>query len=339
MSDDVKPDIYEKLMTDHDYDGIQELDNDLPGWWLILFYLTIIIGVVYIVYAEFINKESDDDRFNTSVAELKEMRASVASNDDNSGPSKDSAILAEGKKLFGTYCLSCHLADGGGLAGPNLTDDYWIHGATFEENVHIIKKGVIAKGMVAWENQLKPAQIYAVASYIYTLRGTTPAVAKAPQGKKYDKNNKLIEGAEAKDPVPPVVPEDKDPEDKGPENKDPENKGPETVDSGDEKAKGMAAAVGSSKDGAHIFKTLCAACHRPDGGGLVGPNLTDEFWVHGCTEEDLIKFINVGNPAKGMLPWKGHLTDKQIKLVSQYILSLKGTNPPNPKAAEGKKCE
>ena len=96
-------------------------------------------------------------------------------------PSKDPEVLAQGKKTFGTLCAPCHRLDGGGLVGPNLTDDYWIHGSNFSDNVTTIWNGVPAKGMITWKNMLKPKQIYEVASYIYTLRGTHPPKPKPPE--------------------------------------------------------------------------------------------------------------------------------------------------------------
>ena len=96
-------------------------------------------------------------------------------------PSKDPEVIARGKKTFLTLCAPCHRADGGGLVGPNLCDDYWIHGSKFSDNVTTIWNGVPAKGMITWKNSLKPEQVYEVASYIYTLRGTHPPNPKPPE--------------------------------------------------------------------------------------------------------------------------------------------------------------
>jgi cytochrome c oxidase cbb3-type subunit III len=96
-------------------------------------------------------------------------------------PSADPEVLARGKKTFTLLCAPCHRPDGGGLVGPNLTDDYWIHGAKFSDNVTTIWNGVPAKGMITWKNTLKPKEIYEVASYIYTLRGTHPPNPKPPE--------------------------------------------------------------------------------------------------------------------------------------------------------------
>jgi cytochrome c oxidase cbb3-type subunit 3 len=96
-------------------------------------------------------------------------------------PSKDPEAVARGKKTFLTLCAPCHRADGGGLVGPNLCDDYWIHGSNFVDNVTTIWNGVPAKGMITWKNSLKPQEVVEVASYIYTLRGTHPPNPKPPE--------------------------------------------------------------------------------------------------------------------------------------------------------------
>jgi cytochrome c oxidase cbb3-type subunit III len=96
-------------------------------------------------------------------------------------PSKDQAVIAHGHETFSKLCAPCHRADAGGLVGPNLCDDYWIHGSNFSDNITTIWNGVPAKGMVTWKNSLKPNEVYAVASYIYTLRGTHPVNPKPPE--------------------------------------------------------------------------------------------------------------------------------------------------------------
>ena len=96
-------------------------------------------------------------------------------------PSRDPVIIARGSQTFAKLCAPCHRADAGGLVGPNLCDDYWIHGPKFSDNLATIWNGVPAKGMVTWKNSLKPAEVYDVGSYIYTLRGTHPVNPKPPE--------------------------------------------------------------------------------------------------------------------------------------------------------------
>jgi len=174
------------LLMDHEADGIRELDNKLPRWWVLLFYFTTIFAVVYLVYyhvlgagdlmaMEYQKEMKVGDALKG--AAMTKFEADIATLQ----PSKDAEILASGKKTFATLCAPCHRPDGGGLVGPNLTDDYWIHGSNFSDNVKTIWNGVPAKGMITWKNSLKPNEIYQVASYIYTLRGTHPPKPKPPE--------------------------------------------------------------------------------------------------------------------------------------------------------------
>jgi cytochrome c oxidase cbb3-type subunit 3 len=168
------------LLLDHEADGIKELDNNLPAWWVWLFYLCVIYGVGYLGYYHVLAKgdlqkaEYDKEMAAGNAlkgAALAKFETSMASVE----PSKDEAVVGQGRQLFATYCAPCHRADGGGLVGPNLCDDYWIHGPKFTDNVKVIWNGVPDKGMLAWKEQgFKPSDILAVASYIQTLRGSNP---------------------------------------------------------------------------------------------------------------------------------------------------------------------
>ena len=176
----------EPLLLDHEYDGIRELDNKLPRWWVWLFNFSIIFAVIYMVYYHVLGKgelmaaqyqeemQFGDVIKNRAIAEFESSMASLQ-------PSTDPVILAEGKDTFTKLCAPCHRADGGGLVGPNLCDDYWLHGSNFVDNLQTIWNGVPAKGMVTWKGTLKPASIYAAGSYIYTLRGTHPKNPKLPE--------------------------------------------------------------------------------------------------------------------------------------------------------------
>lgn len=181
MSDPKDP-----LLLGHEVDGIRELDNLLPRWWVWLFYLTIAFSVVYLVYyhvvrAGDLQAAQYDREFKKGeqikAAALAKFEASLTSLE----PLKDQVVLARGQQTFNTLCAPCHRADGGGLVGPNLTDDYWIHGTNFIDNLRIIINGVPEKGMLMWKTMLKPSEIHAVASYIYTLRGTHPPNPKPPE--------------------------------------------------------------------------------------------------------------------------------------------------------------
>jgi cytochrome c oxidase cbb3-type subunit 3 len=167
------------LLLDHEADGIRELDNNLPRWWIWLFYITIIFSVIYLGYYHVFAREK------TSAAEYAAQKAAgdkikAASMAKFEGamsalePAKDPAELAQGRQTYDLLCAPCHRLDGGGLVGPNLCDDFWIHGSNFVDNVKTIWNGVPEKGMITWKTTLNPQQIHAVASYIHTLRGTKP---------------------------------------------------------------------------------------------------------------------------------------------------------------------
>ncbi|MDM8175329.1 MULTISPECIES: cbb3-type cytochrome c oxidase N-terminal domain-containing protein [Olivibacter] len=179
----------EDLVIDHAYDDIRELDNPTPAWFMGLFYATMVFGVVYLsVYHVFgwgMN-QNDEYKKEMRVAE-QERKAYLASQVDNVDENsvevdKSPEVIAEGKAIFDQNCIACHGAVGEGGIGPNLTDNYWLHGASIKDVFKTIKRGVPDKGMIAWEQQLSPSKIAQVANYILSLQGTNPPNAKAPQG-------------------------------------------------------------------------------------------------------------------------------------------------------------
>lgn len=181
------------ILMDHEYDGIMELDNKLPPWWLYMFYFTIVFGVFYVGYYHFSDGLSQEEEYlaEMAVAEAQkaEFLASAANNVDESNAEvlTDATALANGKEKFETLCVACHAATGGSTqnppgVGPNLTDEYWLHGGGVKNIFKTIKYGVPAKGMISWEAQLSPRQIQEVASYIISLEGSNPPNAKDPQG-------------------------------------------------------------------------------------------------------------------------------------------------------------
>ncbi|MDH5597870.1 MAG: c-type cytochrome [Cyclobacteriaceae bacterium] len=178
----------ESLLTDHEYDGIRELDNHLPPWWLALFYITIVFGAIYIFGYHVGNwwplQAQEYDNQMTAAAELKAQQ--VASGDvidENSVTyNEDATFLGQGKRIYDMNCVACHSNDGGGSVGPNLTDNYWLHGGSIKEIFSSIKYGIPDKGMISWESSLSPEQLSQVSSYVYSLIGTTPANPKEAQG-------------------------------------------------------------------------------------------------------------------------------------------------------------
>lgn len=182
-----------EILLDHNYDGIKELDNNLPPWWLAMFYVSIIYGVFYIGYQHFSDygmssEEEYNQEMDVAQASINAYLAGQASVvDENSVVVlSDDEALSNGKFIYQLNCVVCHLESGAGLVGPNLTDEYWIHGGGVKDIFRTIKYGVPEKGMIAWGTQLRPAEIQNVSSYILTLVGTNPANPKEPQGEKYD---------------------------------------------------------------------------------------------------------------------------------------------------------
>jgi cytochrome c oxidase cbb3-type subunit III len=180
------------ILLDHDYDGIKELDNNLPPWWKWGFYISIVYAVVYLFLFHVIKVVPlSEEEYNLEVAQAEiDVAAYLATAadliDENSVTLlTDDARLASGKKIYDLNCVACHAADGGGLVGPNLTDPYWIHGGSINAVFKVIKEGVIEKGMIPWKTQLSPSQIQDVASYVLSLQGNKPANPKAAEGELY----------------------------------------------------------------------------------------------------------------------------------------------------------
>ncbi len=180
----------EDILFDHEYDGIRELDNSLPPWWTALFYVTIIFAVVYIGYYHFTDYGLDPHQEYAQEMEIAE-KAKLAflatqSNlvdETNAEFVEDDAFIAAGKTIYDKNCVACHGALGeGNVIGPNMTDEYWIHGGGMKNIFKTVKYGVIEKGMQAWQEMLSPVAIHQVSSYIMTLEGTNPPNAKEPQG-------------------------------------------------------------------------------------------------------------------------------------------------------------
>jgi len=177
------------VLLDHNYDGIRELDNSLPPWWKYGFYFTIVFAIVYFCrYQVFHMAPNPTEEYNQEMAMGEEQQAAYLAkaggsiDENNVTLLTDAASLAEAKGLFLKNCLPCHLADGGGIVGPNLTDDYWLHGCGVKDIFKTIKYGYMEKGMKSWKDDFSPKQIQELASYVKSLRGTKPATPKAPQG-------------------------------------------------------------------------------------------------------------------------------------------------------------
>ncbi|MGJ8737799.1 cbb3-type cytochrome c oxidase N-terminal domain-containing protein [Zobellia laminariae] len=178
-----------EIILDHDYDGIRELDNNLPPWWVYLFYASIVFAVVYLVRFEIYNDYNQDQEYEQEVAaaqlEIEEYKKTAKGLVDANTVEllTDAGDLKAGQTIFESNCVACHMADGGGGIGPNLTDQNWILGGGIKNVFHTISEGGRdGKGMIAWKQSLKPAEIAQVASYVLSFQGTTPANPKAPDG-------------------------------------------------------------------------------------------------------------------------------------------------------------
>jgi cytochrome c oxidase cbb3-type subunit 3 len=188
-----------QLLLDHDYDGIKELDNNLPPWWVYLFYACILFGVVYMVRYEVLGSDNQEMELQKEVAQAKIEIAEYMKTAPDLMDEKtvtlltEPADLAAGKEIFITNCAACHRADAGGQIGPNLTDDQWILGGGIKNVFHtLINGGRDGKGMISWKGTLKPKEMQKVASYILSLRGSNPPDAKASEGEVWVEESAVV---------------------------------------------------------------------------------------------------------------------------------------------------
>lgn len=176
--------------TGHDYDGIRELDNNLPNWWLFILYASIVFGFGYWVYYE--SFESTPKQMDEYAAELLATQRMNEAFIANRGAATDEMLVAlskepgkveEGRASYAQFCASCHAAGGEGLIGPNLTDAYWIHGSKPTEIHKIVASGVPSKGMPAWESVLGVDKTESVVAFLLTIKDTNKP-GKAPEGEQ-----------------------------------------------------------------------------------------------------------------------------------------------------------
>lgn len=184
----------EHLTLEHAYDGIAELDNPTPPWFMGLFYGTIAFGVVYLLIFHVFgggDLQIEEYRQEMAIAEvqraayIKKVAGSI--NENTVALATDAKSLDAGKTLYLQSCVACHGQQGQGGVGPNLTDEYWLHGGSVKAVFHTISEGVPEKGMMSWKKQLNPLQVQQIASFILSLKGSKPAGAKEPQGEKEGK--------------------------------------------------------------------------------------------------------------------------------------------------------
>ena len=179
----------EQLLLAHDYDGIKELDNTLPPWWVYLFYGCICFGIIYLVRFEIMGGDNQEMELKKEMSQAKIEVAEYLKTAPDLMDEKSVTLLTDpeelkiGKAIYTTNCVACHRADAGGQIGPNLTDKNWILGGGIKNVFHTITNGGRdGKGMISWKSTLKPKEIQHVASYVLSLQGSNPIDPKAPDG-------------------------------------------------------------------------------------------------------------------------------------------------------------
>jgi len=173
-------------MKGHSYDGITEYDNPLPSWWLATFFGTIIFAFIYFMHYQFGGGQTLTEELKVATQELEKIRPKEEAGETDEellGLMKDPSLLALGASAYTAKCVACHASELQGLVGPNLTDKYWIHGKGSPSDIaKVIRKGVLDKGMPAWESMLNKDEVVGLIAYIYSKKNTNPTGAKAPQG-------------------------------------------------------------------------------------------------------------------------------------------------------------
>ena len=178
-------------LREHDFDGIQEYDNDLPRWWIWLFVLTVIFSIIYPFIYDFGPGQFASETVDAEMLAIRQSKEAIKAKSGEITEdlllklTTDSKILADGQLIYSTRCLPCHGDKGQGLIGPNLTDQNWIHGGKITDIHKVISDGVLAKGMLAWKDQLTPEQLNSVVAFVWSIHGTNPPNPKAPEGNTF----------------------------------------------------------------------------------------------------------------------------------------------------------
>lgn len=186
-------DYEDKVIEGHSYDGIMEYDNPMPRWWTLLFIFSVIFAVLYSAYYLTDYGPTKEQEYAMAKEEFDAMmKANMKPNSSNFPELKDlvtfaknDEIVGKGRVVFSTQCTPCHGPEGGGIIGPNLTDDLWIHGGSLDSIYKTIRDGVLEKGMVAWKEQLSVEEMMQVASFVRSIQGTHKP-GRDPQGEKSD---------------------------------------------------------------------------------------------------------------------------------------------------------
>ena len=279
-------------LLDHDYDGIQELDNDLPPWWVWLFYITIGIAVVYMLHYHVLGTGD------LQVTEYyKEYDPDWVAPDD------------QGPKKAGLFYESPYLTSRRDITPRMLKEKLILEQIEAERLAELERALAKAEGRdvggvtlseIAFDELIRQAMKKAAPEDLEKLQTAFPDIFASLSDAGTDAGSAQTAG------------------------------GPQIVALTD---------VASLEAGNAIFQKNCASCHAADGRGGIGPNFTDDYWIHGAGMNNMVRTINVGVPAKGMIAWQPILSEKEILQVASFILTLHGTEPPNPKKPQGEKVE
>ena len=175
-----------KNLTDHNYDGIREYDNRLPNWWILIFFGTIIFGFHYWIHYTLGGGQTQVQELAIDMSALPKVTERTWNEIELQGKTDGPELVKMGLAIYNSKCSVCHGPEGQGIIGPNLADNFWIHGKGERKDIiQVVVKGVLEKGMPAWEGILSEDEEFAVTGFIYSLRNTTPANPKAPQGEEY----------------------------------------------------------------------------------------------------------------------------------------------------------
>jgi len=303
---------HKDILLDHDYDGIKEFDNDLPPWWLWLFYISIAFAIVYMIYYEFTDL----------------------------GPSQAEEYLMEVNPQWAE------------------TADVGIDGGLVYHSPYYTPKGeVTPRTMVQFSEYIGPEIDFAALAMEAIRRYDDKGMAKLRAmfdvhvGPKVSADNLILEAMRRADDQQRAKLQASFPElwasftaSGGTVMQTPvaAMEAPAAAPAAPAADEPKIETMTSDADilaGEAIYTQNCFSCHMQGGAGGIGPNFTDDYWIHGAGMNNIVRIINTGVPSKGMITWKGILTDKQILQVSSYILSLHGTNPANPKPPQGEKAE
>jgi cytochrome c oxidase cbb3-type subunit III len=174
----------------HAYDGIEEYDNPLPSWWVWIFWATIVFSIGYYAYYQLgpgpsvVAEYEAESKASAERAAALAPRTAAVTDEGIVALRRDAGVMAKAKETFATRCMPCHGPAGQGVVGPNLTDEFWLHGGRPVEIAKTIADGIPEKGMIPWKDQLPPEEIRALAAWIGTLAGTSPPNPKPPEGQK-----------------------------------------------------------------------------------------------------------------------------------------------------------